>query len=349
VVFPLIIDYGRSHVIYNDEHFGTIIPFELRRYQDCFSLLSSVISEILIQPRQLSRTDEGKLIYTINFFTGTSFHREQIKNLDELTKFVSHNKKYNEMIYGSKCGLEQKDPTDLFFYLSSLPTNLVKITQIQYPTQLHMSLAPIPPYNIDKHPDISSCIDILHKCKSTLSFTTLCNVLHIIVINTINSDSLSPAEKEKYITFVKDLDNIFTQNISKKNRKLKIKYHDPYEKTAIANYQPKSFEQPGKILTILQGLNTYYDNSIITMREMLLFNLLYDLPYKIPDSNNFFRNYNSVLSVSPIVIKNFNANINTLKFLSKAIFSHDLKEFSKMESKPSETIHLLKLILDTVG
>lgn len=141
-VVPVIIDYGRAHIIRSEDknHYGTIEPFKMGLFQDCFFMVISSIYEIMtrktnkIGDRQLS-----EIFYVINFYSNTNFQKNKIETYDTLMEFLVKNKKYNEIIFGNKCDLEKKDPSQLFFHLCELESVLV-ITQINYPEKIDYPL-----------------------------------------------------------------------------------------------------------------------------------------------------------------------------------------------------------------
>jgi len=142
-IIPVIVDYGRVHVIHNKEHYGTIDPFKTSRIQDCFCMIISCLFEVATQQKDKSifSREINKALYIINFFSGTTFQKTQITKYPELMEFLSKNKKYNEMIFGNKCDLEQtKLPYDLFIYLMNCPIpdtkSIIEVNQISYPVKI---------------------------------------------------------------------------------------------------------------------------------------------------------------------------------------------------------------------
>lgn len=142
-IIPVIIDYGRSHVIHNKQHYGTIEPFKTSRIQDCFCLLVSCLFEMATQQKDKSifSRELNKALYIINFYSGTNFQKTQLTKYTELMEFLSKNKKYNEMIFGNKCDLERtKLPYDLFIYLMNCPIGdskqIIQVSQHSYPEKI---------------------------------------------------------------------------------------------------------------------------------------------------------------------------------------------------------------------
>ena len=69
-IVPVILDYGRSHVIHNKEHYGTIEPFKTSRIQDCFCMLISSIYDMATQQKDKSilSKDLNTALYIFNFY-----------------------------------------------------------------------------------------------------------------------------------------------------------------------------------------------------------------------------------------------------------------------------------------
>jgi len=138
-IIPVIIDYGRVHVIHNKEHYGTIEPFKTSRIQDCFCMIVSCLYEAMTSNAR--HIELNKAFYIINFYSGTNFQKTQIDRYPQLMEFTSKNKKYNEMIFGNKCDLEHtKLPYDLFIYLMNCPIpdskKLISVKQTSYPVKI---------------------------------------------------------------------------------------------------------------------------------------------------------------------------------------------------------------------
>lgn len=142
-IIPVIIDYGRVHIINKKEHYGTIEPFKTSRIQDCFCMLVSSIFEMATQQKDKSLFSKelNKALYIMNFYSGTNFQKTQFTKYPELMEFLSKNKKYNEMIFGNKCDLEKtKLPHDLFLYLMNCPipdsNKIINVIVSSYPQKL---------------------------------------------------------------------------------------------------------------------------------------------------------------------------------------------------------------------
>lgn len=96
---PVIIDYGKSHVIYNNVHYGIIEPFSINKYIDLVTLLLSTINELIIrymgeksQKENIQQDDVEDLIFLSNFLSV-----EKVTNLPDLKTFLFKTKKFGNL------------------------------------------------------------------------------------------------------------------------------------------------------------------------------------------------------------------------------------------------------------
>lgn len=84
---PVIIDYGKSHVIYKNVHYGIIEPFSIDKYTDLTTLLISTINELLLTQKE--NNDINDLIFLSNFLSS-----KKIVDAPQLKNFIQRNKKF---------------------------------------------------------------------------------------------------------------------------------------------------------------------------------------------------------------------------------------------------------------
>jgi hypothetical protein len=370
-IIPVIIDYGRSHIIVKAEddyiHSGTIEPFKSSVFQDCFSIIVSSVHEMMtaLQKTRTNITSQiDYLIYLVNFFSKTAFQPDPLSTYHDLVKFVAVHKKYNEMIYGNKCDLEKKDPLEMFFYIASGPYGHAlhsSISQIVYPKTAEISYDFQQPsfyydFILGNPPKIEEYLATIEtKCDSLLekkdmdelSLTYACNMITLAA-----KGCLSFCEKVgiPQIKIKKSVDVIaskmkewHSQYSQDSYKPLRIRVHSPEnDMLCLAKYDTKTFSIPGRILTILQGNFTKKDENLLSFRNMFVFSSLYTTPYRV--SPSFYSAFSGILKVSPLVILNHNANLNTLKMISSVIYENDKKELEKMRDPPQKILFLIENI-----
>jgi hypothetical protein len=365
-VIPVIIDYGKSHVIYEDLHYGTLDPFKMSTIQDCFCIIISSVVEFV--KKQQTQADINVVYYLVNFFSSTEFQVKNVETYQELMSFLTVHKKYNEMIYRDKCDLERKDPCELLFYLldSKKIPYTTKIYQVNYPRKIVYNRSmecPLFYYDIitqrsDDVKDVhmadyilylsKTFLDVIDKTKDILLFTDICNATRMAVffLKGVSSDR----NKHRLDELLKLIDDTFKIKSKTKKTQLDIGYINTHEHFSLAKYNVNTFSIPEKILTLIQSHRNVpkKNKNLISLRDTFISNLFYDVYYKIPNEQEFCRKYSRIIHISPIIIFNYNANVNTLNFLSKKIYKKDKKELEKLTQPPVKTIQTLINILASV-
>jgi hypothetical protein len=115
-IIPVIIDYGKSHVVYNNEHYGYVNMFNFSYVNDIFSLLVTTIYQISLE-KQLSKENFGYLLKLSNFLCNSTYKKDNFTNSKELKIFLYNMKKYSNLISEHKHELESKTPLYLFYYI----------------------------------------------------------------------------------------------------------------------------------------------------------------------------------------------------------------------------------------
>ena len=85
---PVIIDYGKSHVIYNNVHYGIIEPFNFNMYTDLTTLLLSTVNEFVLRS-QKENIDLNDLLFIVNFLSAKKVNTDL-----ELKTFLYKTKKF---------------------------------------------------------------------------------------------------------------------------------------------------------------------------------------------------------------------------------------------------------------
>jgi hypothetical protein len=374
---PVLIDYGRSHIISKNDkdqsvHTGTIEPFKASRYQDVFCIVVSSVVELLLKCNKSRETHLylNYMTYLVNFFTGTDFYPTSIKTREELQKFLSIHKKYNEMIYGSKCNLEQKNPIEFFYYIANGSYNKFIIENIKdygsdqgYPMPSPLGFTKInsmfylPILKQEKHKLIDvinkylkkyeKCFeDLIKQCKHEISACYTLSMFSLTLDGVQQfmkeHDILDPSIQEVCDTFRQRLNRIYKElNVTSNVQLPSIVKNDML---CLAKYTPKTFSIPEKILTLLEGTANEKDERLIAIMNMFILTSFYSVPYKI--SRQCFLKNKAILEIDPLVIINHNANMNTLKIISEELYPIDIAKLSQMEIQPEKTLTVMNNVLN---
>lgn len=125
-MIPIVIDYGKSHFVYNNFHYYNTSPFYLCRLQDIISIVFSSLY-IVLDKHILIESEIKKIIQIMNFFSKCEYtNKINFVSLNQIKSFLKKHKKYSKMLAEQKIGLENKSPLDFFYFLidNKFPCNV---------------------------------------------------------------------------------------------------------------------------------------------------------------------------------------------------------------------------------
>lgn len=352
-LIPVIIDYGKSYVSYDNIHRGFVNMFKMSTVQDIISLLITSMSHIII--KKLSNKDIKILLILSNFISETKYYPNKFTELYQLKNFLRKNKKYSEIIQKQKYELENKKPIDLINYIGN-------IKEYKFPIKIlkEWNTNPINNLNTGNGRQVFEFIlsnteeQKLNTYKIVFERLIKCtlpkpnNLLFIYFVaqqleenltsiqnNLLNYSFITGIDKSQHILFnkfneckkiIKDtIDFIITyyQELIKITKPTNIDYiiSPLFEKLIIPNYTVETFMLPKEIQTIIknnpQNLNDYSD-----YREIILEILVNKGVFKLSKEHLIFytKTFENLIKVNPVNMKNNVTNVKTIKYLSKKIY-----------------------------
>ena len=96
-IIPVIIDYGKSHVIFNNQHHGYINMYKMSTIQDIISILLTSLN-IITSRFYLSNNDVTDIVKLANFISGTGYRKNSFrvtghKGVSDVQYFISRARK----------------------------------------------------------------------------------------------------------------------------------------------------------------------------------------------------------------------------------------------------------------
>lgn len=273
-IIPIIIDYGKSHVIYNNTHYGIIDIFNMNMSHDIISLLITSIHNIFIYQKNLKPKDINSLIYLCNFFSNSEYYKYKFNNAKQIINFLHFSHKYSNIIYYKNINIHKK-PIDLFYYImKNFKYNSINYSETlvnSYP--INNSLQTFEYLLSDNDTKkISSFLQVFNKIQKYKHIYTSTNVIFIYYLFQY---------LDYHIDYVWNNLNILLQHL---NYKI-IPYNKMYSKVKhhIKNYFVKNVKQS---LNIFPDFNLTITNQII--------NNNYTLLQTVNLSNNIFLQQNTI-------------------------------------------------------
>lgn len=124
--YPVLIDFGKSHIVCKNIHFANVSPFHLHLHQDILSILVSSVF-LVVQHHKLSSRDAHDVVHLINYISKTKYSGfKKFENITQIKQFLKLKKKYSNMLMmEDKVDFKDMDPLHLFEYIK--PSTLFHI------------------------------------------------------------------------------------------------------------------------------------------------------------------------------------------------------------------------------
>jgi hypothetical protein len=346
-IIPVIIDYGKSHIIYEQEHHGYINMYKMSTIQDIISILLTSLN--IITQFNLSNRDISDMINLSNFMSGTGYRRDTFTSVSDIKKFISKAKKYSEMVSSDKHELEQKTPRDFIYYIKKVFKYNFNYEKIGFPTfrinrgNPHQVFDYILSSSI--HEKTQSFINVFKRvieCEFPMPgnlffvyYTAQTIEENITSVNTLmlyylnNQNLIEPDTMYK-----KAMEKIHKMYIEKMSQTLiqKVDYtiSDCFKNPSISTYNEDTFNRPDIILKILLNYKKSSED-ISTYKNIVEDVYINKGIFKMTDDHKkyYLDNFRDLLYTKNVNMKTYTANINTLKKVSKEIYITDKENIDK--------------------
>lgn len=356
-VVPIIIDYGKSHVIHNEEHHGFINMFNVCTIQDIVTVLVTSIDQI-IRSQRLPQKDFSNLLQLANFISGTKYREKTFESARDIRSFFERARKYSSLINDDKHELKKL-----------LPYNLVKYIMIKTRKDYNFSLGVVDDYrpSMDKGngrqvfeyifsntteerlqtyenvfirlkhctlPQPKNLFFVYYAAQQLESnlLSVRENMMYFLEANKINSTKYESIFKET----MRFLHKLYQGIIDKMEEEdILYKITGNFEKLVPASYTEETFLLPDIIHKMML---TEQDTDLSDYKEIIEMILLNKGAYKLreKDHKHYLKNFHSLLNTKAIVMKNNSANGKTLQMLANKIYRIDLKYLQGQLPKKKE-------------
>jgi hypothetical protein len=343
-IIPVIIDYGKSHIIHKNKHHGFINMFKVSTIQDIISLLLTSLNSIT-QLKNITTNDVKDIITLANFISNTGYRKNPFrqtgnKGVSDVQYFVIRAKKYTEMISSNKHELESKTPLDFIKYITKHFKSTFTFEKIDYPDFRINKGNPTQVFNYilasnedEKIKSFTDVFDKYLKCKFNLPDNLFFSYYAAQTLEHNMSSLFLLMEKYlilnhpiviKYKKIINDIYQTFIEQIKIKSQE-KIHYDigDTFKKLNSPEYDQQTFMTPDVILN-LSNLHKMYNEEQYNLSdykntiELVFLNKgLFKLSDK--DKTYYTNNFEELLNTNAVIIKTNIAHILTLSSMSKLI------------------------------
>lgn len=343
-IIPIIIDYGKSYVIHNYQHYGVINMFKFTKSFDVITLFVTCVYQV-ISSKILSKKDFGLFLKLANFISNTEYCNTYFRSSRDIKTFFYGAKKYTNLLNNNKYEIDNYTPLKLFNYI----INELKYNHsIKYNNTYndYMNTG-----NIGQILNYTFSESIEDKIKS---FTQIFKI-----IKKINLENIQPLFLSYIVNIlkknVKDVYDSLKLFCEKENIKNTLKYHNMlkdvlnYLDNIKINYKDIYIELDYTIyseLNIMDDIDDYDENIFTDVNEVkkqvlknkniikgidienlkilidtkdILNNIYINLPEKI-NKRHFESKYEKILNINRGKILSKMANINSLNHYCKILY-----------------------------
>lgn len=361
-ILPIIIDTGRSHVIYNNRHYGVIDMFKTSTIQDILTLLTISLYEIS-ESHHISRNDSETILFLANFLTNSDYKKEPFTfrgkdGLGELRFFLRKTKKYGDIVNSKKFDLEEKTPLDFVEYILQRDhkgvnvTNSLKIYQ-DLGNARHIAVMMMSQEN-KRELSYYFYFKRIRECQEFQNNKFLLYYTQQQIMR--NLESVYQSMPKNYKKAAKEFEKCL---ITMKKNVQKIK-HAPNENFEyilpedheIEDFSPEILLFPEKTYEKIEKMekNEELSFNILNYLPMIESVFLYDsiLEYSLDEKDRKFyeKNLGKILhlKLSEIIQKrNYTASLKSLKLFSKEIYERNIKHI-KMNKDRNKCQEIKKMV-----
>lgn len=362
-LIPIIIDYGKSHIIHNNIHYGYINMFNTSTIQDVISLILTSVNDII--KFSLAKVEVKDLLKVMNFLSGTKYRKSLFtctgpNGISDIKFFIERSKKYTEMVFSDKGELEEKCPLDFIDYLKSSFSFSFPVEKVDSPTFKIYKGNPNQVFKFILSSDIKEKIKSFTDVFDDVNDRNLKN--SDVVVSFYNLQQLELNISSTYDIFKKFVaseglnENVYSKHYKDCMTRLG-KYHDRLKKMKLsdtletilpdklekAEYTSESFLQPELVLSLFKKNNL---NDLTVYKQMLNSVLLNKGVFSISDSikEKLRAEYETLLDTKSINMKAKAANNQTLIQMSNIIYKQDRDHLNNLLLESKDTTDISKHI-----
>ena len=338
-IIPVIIDYGKSHIVYNGLHHGFINMFNASTVQDIFSMLvTSIYSLNRLPPNEFTQSFQ-----IANFMTGNKYRRDKFSSAADLRNFLNFSKKYENLISLDKYELEELGPMDLVRHILNIIPFSGRISVVDTYNDYMTKGNSMQIYDYifagSEKDAIASYTNVFYNTKSC-SLPQPNNILFTYFAAQTMSSSLMSlknsmlsylkrvnVDNTEYIQIADDvinfIDTVYTDKISSMSAK-EVDYNVSVSKLEQAKYNEETFLDPKKIQSMLEPKGGPLLSEHKIQIEYVLVN---SGKYKVNDEmrSYYLSNLGKLLAADNFAMMNNFANRESLRVIAKNIYEKDLE------------------------
>lgn len=367
---PVLIDYGRAHVIHDGRHFGQVHPFTFSSIQDLFCLIIGSLSILLTHRRHDPQFGTAWLIEWVQPFCMTPLCPTPIRDRAQLSRFVRQFKKFNEMLYAEKQGIAKLTCMDLFDVFCALnsSSSTSQFDVVMYPNKVPstvFSSAPLFAYQLYwKHAGgcalnvaglarwVISTYEQCQKAPHLLCFLHACHIL---------DDQLQGIDS--FVRWYHPQEKNLRQRIAEHRQWLLEKADEDIvqmpqgplmtrmpvrQALNTARFSPRTFAIPSRLLTILQSHLQRPTLFFADLHQLVCETFLIEHALTLPDhvEHAWVKQHRKLFTVDVVGVRSNCAHVETIRWMASRIYPRELTEWVIADDESIRQRQVYQQVLD---
>ena len=117
--FPIVIDYEKSHIVFENIHYGYMHPFEMNSIFDILCLILSSTATLMKENPHLQKKDEFMIMKLVNFFGDSELFSKKFTYFPTMRHFVFAHSSFSVLSSLDHKHIKSKNIMDFIFYLEN--------------------------------------------------------------------------------------------------------------------------------------------------------------------------------------------------------------------------------------
>jgi hypothetical protein len=364
-IIPVIIDFGKSHVVYEDMHYGFTQMYKTSRIHDIITVLSNCLYTLLTIKE--TTIDESDILNLANFISKdkNDYRKKEFTSISDLKKFLNKSRKYFTMLSSNKHQLENLSPYNFIKYINDTFSKKYKLnfgslkkgekrkeyTGIYTGRQIFDFILA---KTTEEHlytfalaiQRLKGSTMLLGKNKFEIYYAAQ-NIYSFLIELRTNMENymlteqsrITPRDKMFYVKYreicdktTKSVHKMYSDLLKKVNASPVLYNEELFTSNTTliqAPYTCSTFLLPNEIEKLLDARHHYINNPS-QFFSMVVTVLTYTGMFSLTDDDVKFytNNFNILLSSNPILLTNNVANENTLEKTVKKIYKENIDKLS---------------------
>jgi hypothetical protein len=335
-VVPVIIDYGKSHVVHEEVHHGFVNMYHVSAAHDMLTILLTSIKQIR-QIRRLSKTEFGMLLRLANFVSRTDYRREPFTSSRDLHDFLDQATRYTKITALDKGALDSRNPMTLFRHIQNLSKHYrfqLREVNSYRPVMAQGNSMQVFEYILsedeeERNKSFRMVFKRLAACNLPRSEDLLFTyyAAQTLYSNLVSVGSMLPqgAFAEEYASTLALVETFYRPLLDQMSV-CDVTYSvAPFSKLEVAAFGEDTFLLPDQVI---QKIREGVESEDLSDYKDIIERILGDVsPYRLPSElqMQYKQNFGHLLQTSSLVMKNNAANLRTLRLVAVQLYTRNIE------------------------